>query len=317
MTDRTSAGAHDYTVFGLRVRSSLALPELFPAVGDGPIEVTIRTGAVAVPPGADDGLHVDDDGLVLIVPDVAKFRISGGDTIIVEPNAEVAERNVRLFLLGSAFGALLHQRGLLPLHANAVEVGGKAFAFMGESGAGKSTLATWFHDKGHLILADDVCVISFNEKGEAIACPGLPRLRLWLDTIQLTGRDHSELKRSYVGASEQLDKFDVPVDPGSMIHAHVPVGAIYRLARGAKFEIEPLAGVEAAQVILENTYRGGYAGAAGAKHDHWKSAVALARSTPIFRVIRTMNPDRFSAECEALHAHARCEGRGAGEPAPV
>ena len=56
-------------------------------------------------------------------------------------------------------GAALHQRGILPLHANAVEIDHRAVAFMGASGAGKSTLAAWFHDQGYPILADDVCVI--------------------------------------------------------------------------------------------------------------------------------------------------------------
>ena len=83
--------------------------------------------------------------------------------IVAEPRQGVPDSNVRLFLLGSAMGALLHQRGLLPLHTNAVEVGGRAFAFMGKSGAGKSTLAAWFHDRGFRIVADDVCVVGFDD----------------------------------------------------------------------------------------------------------------------------------------------------------
>jgi hypothetical protein len=301
--DGASVSVHDYTVFGLRVRSSLPLPELFAAVGEGPVEVTILTGTVVGPDGAEEGLHVDDDGLVLIIPDVAKFRISGGDTIVVEANADVPERNVRLFLLGSAFGALLHQRGLLPLHANAVEVGGKAYAFMGRSGAGKSTLAAWFHDRGHLVLADDVCVVRFDEAGRAWACPGLPRLRLWLDALELTGRELEGLKRSYIGQSAQLDKYDVPVEASAMIHADVPVGGIYLLNEGDSFEVTALTGMEAAEAIFSNTYRGAYVAAASSYRGHWQSAVALARSTPVHRVQRTMDFANFDRECEMLLEH--------------
>lgn len=293
----------DYTVFGLRVRSSLILPELFPAIGDGPVEVTISTGMVDGPASAEDGLHVDEQGLLLIVPDVARFRISGGDAIIVEPSPGVPERNVRLFLLGSAFGAILHQRGLLPLHANAVEVGGKAFAFMGRSGAGKSTLAAWFHDRGHLVLADDVCVVRFDGEGHALACPGLPRLRLWLDALALTGRELEGLKRSYIGQSAQLDKYDVPVESSAMKHGDVPVGGIYLLDEAERFEVAPLSGMEAAEAIFSNTYRGAYVAAVSTHRGHWQSAVALARSTPVFRVTRTMEFANFDRECELLLRH--------------
>ena len=48
-------------------------------------------------------------------PKVGRYRIEAGNRITVESEPGVPERNVRLFLLGSAFGVLLHQRGLLPV----------------------------------------------------------------------------------------------------------------------------------------------------------------------------------------------------------
>src|SRR5258708_9269606 len=75
-------------------------------------------------------------------------------------------------------GAIFHQRGLLPLHANAIEVGGQAVAFVGPSGAGKSTLAAYFRDRGYRVLCDDVCVVSFGSDGEPLAWPGIPRIKL-------------------------------------------------------------------------------------------------------------------------------------------
>lgn len=292
----------DYSVFGLRLRSTLDLPELFTAVGEGEPDVWIESGSIDAA-ASEPGLVASDDGLLLTVADVGRFLISNGRTIIVEPLPGVDPRNARLFLLGSALGALLHQRGLLPLHANAVEIEGRAFAFMGPSGAGKSTLATWFHDRGDRVLADDVCVVRFTDAGRAMACPGLPRLRLWLDMIQLTGRIPDGLRRSYAGGSEPLDKFDVPVDRASMTHVNVPIGALYFLAEAPEFAIVEMTGVDAAEAIFENTYRGAYIAAASAHRNHWQSAIALARSTPVFRVDRTLDLAKFESECGAIRTH--------------
>ena len=116
-----------------------------------------------------------------------------------------------LYLLGSARGALLHQRGLLPLHANAVVLAGRAIAFCGHSGAGKSTIAAWFHDRGDPILADDICAVDGAATGEIIAYPGVPRLRLWRDALEKGGREASGYRRSF----DSLDKWDVPIGPPS------------------------------------------------------------------------------------------------------
>ena len=164
----------DYSLFGLSVRSEIPLPELFPAEIECEPDVAIRVGTINSDERA-PGLHELGDGLLFVATDAGRYRIAGGREIIIEPNAGAPDRNVRLFLLGSAFGALLHQRGLLPLHANAVEIDGKAVAFMGPSGAGKSTLAAWFHDRGHRVIADDVCVVGLDTDGRPYAAPGLPR----------------------------------------------------------------------------------------------------------------------------------------------
>ena len=98
-------------------------------------------------------------GSIVAVEGIAEYAVEGGRKIWVKPAENAPTRNVRLFLLGSVMGLLLHQRGDLPLHANAIEIDGKALAFAGPSGSGKSTLAGAFHDRGYRVIADDVCVV--------------------------------------------------------------------------------------------------------------------------------------------------------------
>ena len=263
----------DYSVFGLRVRSELTLPELLPATGDEPADVVIRLGQVGAGQ-AEPGLHSAGDDLVYVAPDVGAYRIAGGKEIIVEPRPGTPERNIRLYLLGSAFGALLHQRGLLPLHANAVEIDGRAVAIMGPSGEGKSTLAAWFHDHGYRIVADDVCVVKFGADLRAYATTGLPRLRLWAETLEATGRDASEFSRSYV-SDVPWDKYDVPIEHGS--ESELELGALFLLERADEIAIERLNGIAAAEAVFANTYRGAFVTAAKQERTHWAACMQLVQ----------------------------------------
>ena len=290
-----------YRLFGLSVRSEIDLPELTPCAEALDPDVTISLSPID-PSISAPGLHAIGGDLIFVAEDVARFRISGGSAIVVDPLPGSPARNVRLFLLGSAFGALLHQRGLLPLHANAVEIGGKAVAFMGESGAGKSTLAAWFHDHGYPVLADDVCVIGFDGQGLARAYPGLPRLRLWLDALESSGRKAEGLARSYDDPSFAVDKYDVPLATRSAA-SDLLLGSLYVLEQGDEFEIEQLTGIAAADAIIANTYRGTFVAPAGTHREHWKSAAALAQATPIYRLRRSKRFDRIDQECSGLLEH--------------
>lgn len=293
------ASASDYRVFGLNVRSSIPLPELHPVAISGEADVTVTLGPVPEPEGAQPGLIPLDGGLLLVIPDVGRYRIECGRRITVEPAPGVPERNLRLFLLGSAFGALLHQRGLLPLHANAVEIGGLAVAFMGESGAGKSTLAAWFHDRGYRLLADDVCVVRFADNGRALAMPGIPRLRLWADALATTGREPREFERSYVSDDDD-EKYDVPIGSQALASEPLPIAAIFVLARGFESRVERLAGVDAAEAVFAHTYRGALVRTLGAPQSFWSSAVRLVQFVPIFRLERVWDLNSMDDQFAAL-----------------
>jgi len=57
--------------------------------------------------------------------------------------------------MGSAMGALLHQRNILALHAGTIAVNGGSVIFCGPSGIGKSTLAAGFRRRGYPNVAGD------------------------------------------------------------------------------------------------------------------------------------------------------------------
>ena len=296
--------ARDYRLFGLRVRSELELPELGGEAPQKSADVHVRLGPL---PGDDasGGYVVTDEGTFLTVPEVGRYLIRDGREIVIDPLAGTDARNLRLFLLGSAFGALLHQRGLLPLHANAIDIGGRAIAFCGHSGAGKSTLAAWFNDRGYPVLADDVCVIGFDPDGTVIAQPGLQRLRLWNDALEASGRKAADFQRSF-HVGETRDKYDVPTS--AVPTAPVPLVAVYLLDRsedGAQHgRIVRVGGVEAIDALVSNTYRGQFLPMIGRIGSHLQDCLRIVRTVPVYRAERIWGLDVFEQQARELETHA-------------
>jgi hypothetical protein len=288
----------DDAVFGQRVRSDLPLPELFEEQGSGEPDAVVHSGAIAAAE-EESGLAAVTEGLLLTVPDVARYQISEGRSIRVEALEGADPRNVRLFLLGSAFGALIHQRGLLPLHANAIEIRGKAVAFMGESGSGKSTLAALFHDRRFRVLADDVCVVRSADDGRSYVAAGLPRLRLWRDALELTRRAPEQFQRSYAGETA-YEKFDVPTGTNATADGDRELGAVFELSRGEVLRFDRLNGVDLMDTVYAHTYRGEFLSTVNGEHSHWSAAVRLARSVPFYRMTRPWDLARLESEFAAI-----------------
>lgn len=278
-----ATAAHHYQLFGLRVASEVELPEAIPdeALTTSP-DVRIRLGRINLPPSC-PGVDVIDGALLLSIPDVGRYRVSDGSDILVDVLDSVPKQNVRLYLLGSAMGALLHQRGLLPLHANAVEIDHRAVAFVGESGAGKSTLASWFHDRGYRVLSDDVCVVHGAERGLPKIYPAIMRVRMRRDALLASGRTPLEYDPSYSGDPE-FDKFDVPLplDESSA----VPLSAVVLLKFGEVPSTQRLEGVQAASVLFEHTYRGMMLNQIGNARTHWEAVTQLLPKLSVFRWVR-------------------------------
>lgn len=291
MTSATAQQAealHHYSLFGLRIASEMALPELRPAA-PGAAEVLIERGPVAEVP---QGFSMADGDAYLNAPDTARYRVRGGAEIRVDVREGASGRDVRTYLLGSAMGTLLHQRRLLPLHGCAIEIAGKAVVFVGHSGAGKSTLAAWFNDRGHRIVADDVSVVTLD--GGARVEPGIARIRLWRDALEASGRAVDGLDRSFDG----MDKYDVGPD-GAGGEA-MPLGHICLLRRGTSGEVRPLSGVAAVDALVSNTYRGNYLRNMGGAEQHLRACMSLASAVPISVAERRWGFDLFADQARAL-----------------
>ena len=95
----------------------------------------------------------------------------------------ISDHEVAGFVLGSAFGILLHQRGALVLHGAAVAKDSCAIAICGASGAGKSTLAAALCHRSCTLVTDDICVVGEDVNQRPMVFPDGRQLKLWKESI--------------------------------------------------------------------------------------------------------------------------------------
>ncbi len=281
-------GFFNYTCYGLALRSRIELPELQPlptssAHANRP-DINIRLGAVAAK-GLGGGEQLgpyawaDSRSLWLRVPAVARFLVSEGRDILIDPEPGIDEDSLRVFLLGSAFGALLFQRGYLVLHGNAIRIGDQCLVCVGPSGAGKSTLAAGFLRRGYPVLADDVAPVD----GECRALPGFPRIKLWRDVTHELAIDTSGLRR----IRPNTEKFNLPVGSAET-SAPLPIRWVYILGSDLVegVQIEPINGVDRFQPLYHNTYRVGFLNGMALKTEHLSLCGKLAGQIRLARLTR-------------------------------
>jgi hypothetical protein len=284
-------GGFLHTVFGLRIRSALALPELARLPDGGTAaDVVIERGGIA--DRLDDAVEVDPAMQVaaahfqLDLP-AGRFRVSEGRRIVVDPRPGTADADLRPYLLGTVMGALCHQRALLPLHAAAVLTGEEVVAFAGPSGAGKSTLAAHFHRRGGGVLADDLLAVEVGPDGGPRVRPGLARIRLRRDA-----------------AGESVAKISMPIAlpgaPGAW-----PLRRLYLLRAEGEDppRISRLRGPEAVAAAVSQVYRWPIAAAMGQAPASFARCLALARRCEVFEVSFAHAAADPLAMAGALEAH--------------
>lgn len=140
-------------------------------------------GAVAVGPHS----QARRGALLRVVSGVARYLALDGQRVEVAPEPDADRQTVESYLLGGVRGALIHQRGELPLHASTVvSPGGATVSIVGISGTGKSTLAATLALRGWRLLADDLTRLTW-QADHALAWPGPSHIKLMADACTRLG----------------------------------------------------------------------------------------------------------------------------------
>ena len=277
-----------YTVYGLRVQSEIAAP-FHCAPPGGPPDLTIRIGRVpdklSNPVAGRRRWQAAPGAFLMDVDGVARYLAKEGREIVVE-RAGGTEQEVNAYLTGSVLGACLQQRGILTLHASAVETESGAVLFAGDSGSGKSTLLATLVDRGYRMLADDVTGVVSDSGGRPVALAAFPALRLWGDAVDALRWRGRILREAHGG----IDKHVAPVDH----FRREPLGvcAVFTLAPKHEdaIRIATLPRNTAFRQLLRYTYRPRYLAGMRRRRTHFDAISGFARQVSVFRVTRPVQP---------------------------
>ena len=270
-----------YHAFGLNIASDL--PFLNMPERQGVADVVVQYGAVpdSIPDAVISGIRYQaaPGAFLLRVDGVADYHVTRGNRITIERAAGAQDEEVLLFLMGSAIGALLHQRKMLPLHAGAIAVDHEAVLFSGTSGIGKSTLTAAFHKRGFPVLADDVCGIT-----DAGVVAGFSQLTLWEDSLGRLKKNKDGFRR--VRKDPDFRKFFVPIDPPDAPALPVRTLFILKSTNKDEFEVSELRGMERIEPVMRHTYRLRFLEGLGIQQAHFKRCSRLADHARVIRLTR-------------------------------
>ena len=241
---------------------------------------------------------------------VARFLVTNGRDVLVEPCGE-NDHDLGVFLTGSVFAALLQQRGVVTLHASAVETEAGAVLFTGRPETGKSSLLGAFVRRGYAMLADDVTGVVLDAAGRAVALPAFPSMKLWGDALQALAWQGQERARP------ELEKYIVPIE--RFRAAPLAARAVFSLEVHDRdgIEVRPVQADDIIRWHRKSIYRKRVMRGLGQRPAFLRTIAAMARSVPVVRVARPAHPFRLDEMADRIDEYLWKEGQrhGLREPA--
>jgi len=248
---------YTYEFFGLRVFSSLILPEVTSTLSEETRDADIvRVVEGRVPKELphlrrlSSWMAVGNAICLYSFPGVGRLLIENGRTITFEIDPDGQYSDIRTYLLGSGFGTLLHQRKMVPLHISAIKSPKGIVAFTGPSGAGKSTIVSLLNKMtGWLLMTDDVAVMRPAEELPVLHA-GITRLKLRRDAAELLNAPSESVSRDVA----RYDKFHVHTPEKFTKQSH-RLTALFSLERGSDLALTEIHGAKRLESVLMSIYR--------------------------------------------------------------
>jgi hypothetical protein len=249
-------------------------------------------------------------------PDGFHFEYADGTNVWIEsaarrvwctwPSAATLE-DTATYLTGPILGFVLRLRGMLALHASAVQIGDRAVILVGPHGAGKSSTAAGLAMRGCPVVADDVVHVRRTDH-QWLAEPSGTTLRLWPEGARVVFGRETLLPR----ITPTWDKRALRTGSGNtpaVIEA-VRVGGIAFLEPRESSAAPALAPVSAAEAVVRLATHGSASHLLDddARQREFSALAQLVRDVPCTRAIPVEDEQRFGAFVTLVHEWGRRYG---------
>ena len=315
---RQLADVRFYRVFDVPFASDFLFCYLL-GDGEGKAEMSFTLSPCPVVPGpwTNESLiyrspHVDSGGQSLSVlyhldawealcfPEIGDFYLQGGDRIVGHIADPERTGLFELRFLGPVLSYWLERRGIPALHASAVEVNGRAVAFLSRHGGGKTGLAAALMRAGHSLLTDDILPVE-EIAGTFHARPGYPQMRMWPDEAAHFIERPEELPIVLPG----LAKKRVPVGAGgfgTFRDSSLPLAGLYIAERRAEGPVEILdvSPRDALIELVRHSFSPYLVEAAGLQPSRFDLFARLVRNVPVRRLIYPSGFERLPEVVEIV-----------------
>lgn len=231
---------------------------------------------------ADGYWQMNQNEFSMNVEGVGSFYACKGEKIEFAAVTGVPRESVELYLNGSVYGAILHQRKILPLHGSCFSEKGVGVMICGESGAGKSSLTAAFCLSGSTFLTDDVTPVIIRD-GKPYIRALSDRIKLWHHSLKALGMENEGLKRIDPGT----DKFYYDIKSSRQSDHPLDIIIVLAVGEGKTAEIEELTGALKVSALRNEIYRWEYLqGMPENEAKYFTDLVNVGKHTVLYEVIR-------------------------------
>ncbi|CAM3487390.1 hypothetical protein [Aquirufa ecclesiirivi] len=294
---------YKYVALGMQIQSEIEIPGLFPfdfqesggtvMVKMGTVPETLQNEILEVKPFS----FFNEREFIYHIPDAAKFYITNGDKILIEPLTDNLDE-VFFYLYTGVLATVLFQKNILPFHVSGVVLkNNTVLLFAGHQRAGKSSTSIMLQNRGYLPFTDDTAVLQV-KNGLCYATSSYPIIRAMERTLE---------KQSVYSDDEITPKIKEGFKFGINFHKkftpeQLPVSGIVFLSEdGDEVEISPMKSTEAIKWLKFNIYRKQWVNGMKKELLEFQTISQIAQSKlHFFSVKRPWESDSFEILAQAI-----------------